>query len=56
MFSLWLHGHKPTHPTNTCMRCLPAQYNSYSTHYRETDCLREMIEPFMRATPLHPFL
>jgi hypothetical protein len=23
------------------------QYNSYSTHYRETDCLREMVEPFM---------
>ena len=23
------------------------QYNTYSTHYKETDCLREMVEPFM---------
>lgn len=27
--------------------CACAQYNTYSTHYKETDCLREMIEPFM---------
>ena len=24
-----------------------AQYNTYSTHYRETDCLRQMTEPFL---------
>ena len=26
---------------------LCAQYNSYSTHYREVDCMREMLEPFL---------
>ena len=28
-----------------CASCV--QYNTYSTHYKETDCLREMVEPFM---------
>ena len=27
--------------------CCCAQYNTYSTHYRETDCLRQMVEPFL---------
>ena len=26
---------------------LCAQYNTYSTHYKEVDCLREQIEPFL---------
>ena len=23
------------------------QYNSYTTHYKEAECLRQMVEPFL---------
>ena len=39
------------HALITCLHVLLcAQYNTYSTHYRETDCIREMLEPFLYNT------
>ena len=26
---------------------MAAQYNSYTTHYKEAECLRQMVEPFL---------
>ena len=33
------------HGADASVLCL--QYNSYSIHYKEADCLRQQIEPFM---------
>ena len=29
------------------MTCYAVQYNSYTTHYKEAECLRMMVEPFL---------
>ena len=29
------------------MTCGAVQYNSYTTHYKEAECLRMMVEPFL---------
>ena len=26
---------------------MAVQYNSYTTHYKEAECLRQMVEPFL---------
>ena len=38
-----MHGDSCSHLD--CLCC--PQYNSYNKHYREVDCMREMLEPFM---------
>ena len=39
---------QPTHDRRMAERAsVCPQYNTYSTHYKEVDCLREQIEPFL---------
>ena len=26
---------------------MAVQYNSYTTHYKEAECIRQMVEPFL---------
>lgn len=37
----------PLHHSDLSSTKLCAQYNSYSTHYKEAECLRQMVEPFL---------
>ncbi len=31
----------------TVMSGVPVQYNSYTTHFKEAECLRQQVEPFL---------